>query len=1174
MPTLDGNTWGNSDPSLGSKEGSFEIPDHVPGAAQFRARQEFAAASNGSAPFARKLVGSQIPQTRRSPTSSTPREFTPLLRSVKKSFTSTQQQQAAYSPTSARFRGTHRNGRPDPLLPYDDMSYSSNEYDNMSGIQRGSLTPQRPQKTAATKGLNELLTESMPLREQETRMKELSNENTKLKIDLLQARQELHRNTPAQMKEIREEVVQLRSDKMSLTTEVQQLRVTLEEREHYIAQQEELLQQRDEHSRSINMNGAEAELERMQGLLADAEYEANRKQEELDGALDEIDTLKAQFEALDREREQERYNRSVERSADEKSMADQTMDSSSTRSRFNCTLDHSDARYEITNLKHDIDQLVAEVNQKDAQVDEAQVIIQKLTSELAAKREMETNADRHSTTEETLRRQIDEYAAHIERIKEEKERDIKTMHADLDAHVRRTEHEHAVELERAHTEIQRLTGELGLKESQIAELQDQLKRFKSELDSVPMEMEPLRAAIARLEQDKLILEGTIADLEIQLKRNEMREDDRQQLAAQRDDLMHRLTQTESERNHYRENLESRSQYWVHEKALLESQRDSLQEKLDNVDQKHSDGHTPSRGYAAIVAQEQEKLRVYQLQAEHTRDEMQKLIDSQYQDLRKQTDDLNAASNEIARLVAVDKKLEELSSSIGLMEQHFQAEQNRRIHAEEKGQMLEQQVREAEERVRKMSNRPTSRSQDESFMALNNNLHEQNNELRSQIDAGNRELNGCKIQLETATRLQQGAEKNAEFLEKRVAELEKSIGDLRVHLAKVEQERDNLVVKKEDESPQSSLEYALCLLSEKEGEIAEIRARYAGEKKKLVAYINKLREARRQTRSEIVPLQKLTETLEKELEEKEKQLEDKDLLEEALVVVKEELAKAQNQLEDATASKASEERIAKLNYDVERLVNEVRKLRGEREKLHIEREQLIETLKSSRRDRDTFRQKYHASQEAHEQAMEEQIQELNKFSLGEPFKPSVRDPDVSTGSPRHGFQPGPNRNRDQYSDYLDAERNGSRGEARGRSQHRSEPPALSSVSSCHKCEEEIEFLKGELVTYDRGVRFEMCQTAYLRIKLLRSQELRSSLVMQKVYYDALVAELRFCNRADLKILQSMGITSAVKPKKKPALTFGAVAQMVRATVRFRILGEEYAEDERQKEALKTLADTYK
>ncbi|RDW46683.1 hypothetical protein B0I75DRAFT_137025 [Yarrowia lipolytica] len=1159
MPTLDGNTWGNSDPSLGSKEGSFEIPDHVPGAAQFRARQEFAAASNGSAPFARKLVGTQIPQTRHSPSSSTPREFTPLLRSVKKSFTATQQQQASYSPTSSRFRGTNRTGgRPDPLLPYDELSYSSNEFDNMSGIQRGSLTPQRRQQKGptATKGLNELLSESMPLREQETRMKELSNENTKLKIDLLQARQELHRNTPAQMKEIREEVVQLRSDNMSLTTEVQQLRVMLEEREHYITQLEEQLQQRDETNRSINNIGVEAELERLQGLVADSEYEANRKQEELDGALDEIDTLKAKFEVLEREREQERYNRSVDRSMVDKSMNDQTMDSTRS-SRLNCTLDHNDARFEITNLKHDIDQLVAEVNQKDAQVDQAQVIIQKLTSELAAKREVEANIDRsHSTTEETLRRQIDEYIAHIERIKEEKERDIKIMHADLDAHVRRAEHDHAVELDRARTEIQRLTSELGLKESQITELQTQMERYKTELESVPMEMEPLRAAIARLEQDKLMLEGTIADLEIQLKRNTMRDDDRQQLAAQRDELMHRLTQAESERNHYRENLESRSQYWVHEKALLESQRDSLQEKLDNVDQKHSNGHTPSRGYAAIVAQEQEKLRIYQLQAEHTRDEMQKLIDTQYQDLRRQTDELNAASNEIARLVAVDKKLQEMSNNIGLMEQHFQAEQNRRAHAEEKGQILEQQVREAEERLRELSNRPPPPSQgpNESFMALNNNLHEQNRELRSQIDAGNRELNGYKIELETATRLQHGAEKNVEFLEKRVAELERSISDLRVHLAKVEQERDDLVVRKEDENPQSSLEYALCLLSEKEGEIAEIRATFAGQKKKLVEYIKKLRDGRRQTRSEIVPLQKLNQMLEKELEEKDALLAEKEAA----------LTDKKTALEQAQSVEALE---VKHQHDVERLAAEIYRLRGERDVLRRD-------LKTAKRERDDYGQRYRDSQETHQQEMEEQIRAIEQMSLKEPFRPTT-DADVSTGSPRHGFQPGPKaRSRGHvHSDYLDAERNGSRGSShRYESSSQPQPPCLAGVTSCHKCEDEIEFLKSEIVTYDRGVRFEMCQTAYLRIKLQRSQELRASLVIQKVYYDALVAELRFCNRADLKLLQSMGLTPTIK-KKKRAITFGAVAQMVLATVMLRRLGEEYAEDERKKQRLKDLADTY-
>ncbi|KAG5355460.1 Myosin-13 [Yarrowia sp. C11] len=1166
MPTLDGNTWGNSDPSLGSKEGSFEIPDHVPGAAQFRARQEFAAASNGSAPFARKLVGTHQPQTRHSP-SSTPREFTPLLRSVKKSFTATQQQQSSYSPTNSRFRTNRNGGRPEPLLPYDELSYSSNEFDNMSGIQRGSFSPQRPQQRGptATKGLNELLTESMPLREQETRMKELSNENTKLKIDLLQARQELHRNTPAQMKEIREEVVQLRSENMSLTTEVQQLRVTLEEREHYINQLEEQLQQRDETNRSINNHGVEAELERLQGLVADSEYEANRKQEELDTALDEIDSLKAQFESLEREREQDRYNRSVDRSMGDKSMNDQTMDStrSSRASRLNCTLAHNDARFEITNLKHDIDQLVAEVNQKDAQIDQAQVIIQKLTSELAAKREVEANADRsHSTTEESLRRQIDEYAAHIERIKEEKERDIKTMHADLDAHVRRAEHDHSVELEKAHTEIQRLTAELELKETQITELQTQIGRFKTELESVPMEMEPLRAAIARLEQDKLMLEGTIADLEIQLKRNAMREDDRQQLAAQRDDLMHRLTQTESERNHYRENLESRSQYWVHEKALLESQRDSLQEKLDNVDQKHTNGHTPSRGYAAIVAQEQEKLRVYQLQAEHTRNEMQKLIDTQYQDLRRQTDELNAASNEIARLVAVDKKLQEMSNNIGLMEQHFQAEQNRRAHAEEKGQILENQVREAEERLREMSNRPPPPTQgNESFMALNNNLQEQNRELRSQIDAGNRELNGCKIELETATRLQQGAEKNVEFLEKRVAELDRSIGDLRVHLAKVEQERDDLVVKKEDESPQSSLDYALCLLSEKEGEITEIRATFAGQKKKLVDYIKKLRDGRRQTRSEIVPLQKLNQVLENELQEKEALLAEKEA---ALAEKSAALADKKAAHEQSRSVEALE---AKHQNDVERLAAEIYRLRGERDVLKKD-------LKMAQCERDSYRQKYRDSQETHQQEMEEQIRAIEQMSLKEPFRPNA-EADASTGSPRHGFQPGPKgRSRGQdHPDYLDAERNGSRGRShRYESSSEPQPPCLAGVTSCHKCEEEIEFLKGEIVTYDRGVRFEMCQTAYLRIKLQRSQELRASLVVQKVYYDALVAELRFCNRADLKLLQSMGLTPTVK-KKKRAITFGAVAQMVLATVMLKRLGEEYAEDERKKLRLKDLADTY-
>lgn len=1167
MATLDGNTWGHSDPSLGSKEGSFEIPDHVPGAAQFRARQEFAAASNGAAPFARKLVGgSHNPQT----SSSTPREFTPLLRSVKKSFSTTQQQQAAYSPTNSRFRPTN-HGRPEPLLPYDELSYSSNEFDNMSGIQRGSLTPKRPQKgPAATKGLNELLTESMPLREQETRMKELSNENTKLKIDLLQARQELQRNTPAQMKEMREEVVQLRSDNMSLTTEVHRLRVTLEEREHYIAQQEELLQQRDETNRSIiNNNGVEAELERLQGLIADSEYEANRKQEELDSALDEIDSLKAQFEVVEREREQERYNRSVDRSVNDKSMNDQTMDSTrSSRRLHDCTLDHNDARYEITNLKHDIDQLVAEVNQKDAQVDQAQVIIQKLTSELAAKREVEANVDRsHSTTEETLRRQIDEYAAHIERIKEEKERDIKTMHADLDAHVRRAEHDHAVELERAHTEIQRLNGELGLKETQISELKTELQRSKSELDSVPMEMEPLRAAIARLEQDKLMLEGSIADLEIQLKRNAMREDDRQQLAAQRDDLMHRLTQSESERNHFRESLESRAQYWVHEKALLESQRDSLQEKLDNVDQKHSNGHTPSRGYAAIVAQEQEKLRVYQLQAEHTRDEMQKLIDTQYQDLRRQTDELNAASNEIARLVAVDKKLQEMSNNISLMEQHFQAEQNRRAHAEEKGQMLEQQVREAEERLREVSSRPQNSHQNEtsSFMALNNNLHEQNRELQSQINAGNRELNGCKIELETATRLQQGAEKNVEFLEKRVAELERSIGDLRVHLAKVEQERDDLVVKRDDESPQSSLEYALCLLSEKEGEISEIRATFAGQKKKLVEYIKKLRDGRRQTRSEIVPLQKLNQVLEKELLERESELAEKgaELVEkDAILREKEdELAESKATLQQAQTLRSTQEMQAKHQNDVERLAAEIYRLRAERNELRKD-------LKTAKQQRDEYRQRHRDSQQTHQQEMEEQIRAMEQMSLKDAFRPGppLVDPDASTGSPRHGFQPGPKiRSRDR-DDHLDAERNGSRGRSSP------QPPCLAGVSSCHRCEDEIEFLKGEIVTYDRGVRFEMCQTAYLKLKLQRSQDLRASLVVQKVYYDALVAELRFCNRADLKILQSMGLTSSIK-KKKRVITFGAVAQMVLATIMLRNLGEEYAEKECQKERLKEMAEGY-
>lgn len=1069
------------------------------------------------------------------------------------------------------------------MLPYDELSYSSNEFDNMSGIQRGSLTPKRPQKgPAATKGLNELLTESMPLREQETRMKELSNENTKLKIDLLQARQELHRNTPAQMKEIREEVIQLRSDNMSLTTEVHQLRVTLEERERYIAQQEELLQQRDETNRSINNNGVEAELERLQGLAADAEYEANRKQEELDGALDEIDTLKAQFQALEREREQERYNRSVDRSrtADDKSMRDQTMDSTRSSRLQNCTLDHNDARFEITNLKHDIDQLVAEVNQKDAQVDQAQVIIQKLNSELAAKREVEANVDRsHSTTEETLRRQIDEYAAHIERIKEEKERDIKTMHADLDAHVRRAEHDHAVEIERAQTEIQRLTGELGLKVSQINDLQTEMEQYKAELKAVPLETEPLRAAIARLEQDKLMLEGNIADLEIQLKRNAMREDDRQQLAAQRDDLMHRLTQSESERNHYRENLESRSQYWVHEKALLESQRDSLQEKLDNVDQKHSNGHTPSRGYAAIVAQEQEKLRVYQLQAEHNRDEMQKLIDSQYQDLRRQTDELTAASNEIARLVAVDRKLQEMSNNISLMEQHFQAEQNRRTHAEEKGHILEQQVREAEERLQELSSRPPPPSRgNESFMALNNNLHEQNRELRSQIDAGNRELNGCKIELETASRLQQGAEKNVEFLEKRVAELERSITDLRVHLAKVEQERDDLVVKKEDESPQSSLEYALCLLSEKEGEITEIRATFAGQKKKLVEYIKKLREGRRQSRSEIVPLQKLNQVLEKELDEKDALLAEKTALldeKDAVLAEKEDaLAEKRAELEQAVSKAQSrshrsvQEMEAKHQNDIERLAAEIYRLRGERDMLRKD-------LKQAKRERDDYRQKYHESRETHQQDLEEQIKAMEQMSLKDAFRPAPpsMDPDASTGSPRHGFQPGPkSRARDHdyhHSDYLDAERNGSRGRS---SISKPQPPCLVGVTSCHRCEDEIEYLKGEIVTYDRGVRFEMCQTAYLRIKLQRSQELRASLVVQKVYYDALVAELRFCNRADLKILQSMGLTSSIK-KKKRVITFGAVAQMVLATVMLRRLGEDYAEHVRHKHRLKELADSY-
>lgn len=1003
----------------------------------------------------------------------------------------------------------------------------------MSGIQRESFTPRRPQKVGMTRGLNELLTENMPLREQEARMKELSNENTKLKIDLLQARQELHRNTPAQMKEIRDEVVQLRSDNMSLTTEVHHLRISLEDKEQELAQKEELMQQRDETNRSIQDNGVEAELERLQGVAADAEYEFNRKQEELDNALDEIDALKARFETLSRERENDRYNKSVD-----KSMNDHTMSSTS---RHNCTLDHTDARYELESMKHDINELVSEVKQKDAENDEAQVIIQKLTSELSAKREMEANADKFSTTEEALRRQIDDYAAHIARIKAEKERDIKTMHADLDAHVRRAEHDHAVELERAHTEIQRLTGELGLKESQITELEAQLERQRTELKSVPMEMEPLRATIARLEQDKLILEGHIADLEIQLKHAALKDDDRQQLATQRDELLHRLTLAESERDHHRDDLENRSQYWVHEKALLERQRDDLQEKLDSVDQKHSNGHTPSRGYAAIVAQEQEKLRVYQLQAEHTRDEMQKLIDAQYQDLRKQNDDLNAASNEIARLVAVDKKLQEMSNNISLMEQHFQAEQNRRAHAEEKGQMLEHQVREAEERVRELSSRPPPRNTrgDESFIAMNQNLQDQNREMRSQIDAGNRELNGVKIKLETASRLQQSAEKNAEFLEKRVAELDSSISDLRVHLAKVEQERDTLMASKEDNSSQSSLEYALCLLSEKEAEITEIRTNFAAQKKKLVGHVHNLRAARRQTRSEMVPLQKLNESLEQEL-----------------LVKEEALQKALSRKEKS--GKTNEEREAKLNYDIERLAAEVLKVREERNGLREEKSELEQGLKGVVRERDSYLKKYRESQKIHQREMDEQIKAFEKFSLQED----------SAGSPRHGFQPGP-----QYSDHVDAERIGSRGRSRNSPRQTHTPAALHGITSCHDCDGEIDFLKSEIVTYDRGIRFEMCQTEYLRIKLRRSQELRASLQVQKVYYDALVAELRFCNKADLKILEAMGMTSHLK-RPKPKRTFGAVATMVLAAVRLKHLGKAFAEDERKKRRLQDLADTFK
>lgn len=1150
MPTLDANTWGNSDPSIGSKEDSFAIPDHVPGAAQFRARQEFAATTAGSAPFARKLVGTQATHTHRSPMGNnrTSKEFTPLLRSVKK----TLPRQKQYSPTTARFRGTNNNnGRLDPLLSYDEMSYSSNSFDNMSGIKRHSLTPKSTRK-GATRGLNELLTEGMPLREQETRMKELSNENTKLKIDLLQARQELQRNTPAHLKETREELVQLRSDNMRLTTQVEHMTVELEEREQELAEKDELLQKRDASNRSIQDNGMEAELERLQGQVADTEYEANRRQEDLDDALDEIDALKARLESIEREREQEAYDKSADKSMD-RSMRDRSMDTS-TRSRFNCTLDHNDARNELDGMKYDIDQLEAELRQKDAEMDEAQVIIQKLSSELSAKREMEQNHDKFSTTEAALRRQIDEYAHHVEQLKEEKEHAISTLHAELDAHVRKLEHDHAVEQDRVKVEVERIQGELGLRERQIMDLEGQVNHMKANLESVPLEMEPLRSEISRLEHEKVNLEGVIEELRMLQSHNSQRDEERQRLASQRDDLMQRLALAESDRDHYRDDLQKRAQYWTHERQRLETQRDDMQDQLDRMDRKHSPdspAQTHSRGYAAIVQQEQEKLRIYKLQSEDIQSKMQNLIDSQYDDLKKQSSEFNQVNAELARLSSVDSKLRELGDDLALMEQHLDAEQKRRAHSEERGQVLERQIRDAEERMRQMSSKPQRHNGhgEESFIAINYSLQEQNQDLRNRLDAETREANSYRLKLEHATRLQKGAEKNADFLEKRVMELENSINELRVHIAKIEQERDSLIGRQDDQASQSSLEYALCLLSEKEQEIAEIRGNYSNQKKKLVAYIHTLRSARRQSRAELVPLQKLNEALERELREKEEALE-----------------KTVHHKE--RSEKSSQDKSSKLNHDIERLVTELRKVREE--KVLIEGD-----MARAMHDRDSYAQKLRDSQKAHEAEVREQTEAFQKFTLKDPYKdPSKSSRGVqdgrhsqenSYGSPRHGFRPGPRGSFEDDDDPYHESSDDARKESRGHSS-RDQQNHLKHGS-------DVEFLESELAIFENGIRYEMYKNQYLLLKLERSQQLRANLGVQKIYYEAMIAELRFCNKADLKVLESMGITPKSRAKKTTR-TLGGVARMVLATVRLQRLGKGFAEVERQKQRLLALASEHK
>ncbi|KAE8449961.1 hypothetical protein EG329_007100 [Mollisiaceae sp. DMI_Dod_QoI] len=730
---------------------------------------------------------------------------------------------------------------------------------------------------------------------------------------------------------------------------------------------------------------------------------------------------------------------------------------------------------------------------------------------------LQSEKERHEGQESILKRQINELNEDVQARRRAVE-EVRSELANAREELRLSQREQKSLAEK----VEGLEDEVEILQTSLDDESDQANR---DITAAKQECESLRRQMQSLKQELSKAESAAADAheEIEAFQGDLREGEgnKEQLNSRLRDVEGQLARIRQEKQNLQDqlsslNLEVRS--LRSSKANVEAERDEIKSQLQ-----------------AMKQQEEETFRLDQERIDLRASKLK--LDGELRRLRDEN-----------KIVATEKQTleRELQSEI----ERATAEENR----------LNAEVHDLQRILRGSSEKRELAAAKQTILQLEGRVHQ----LEVQIEAGEGQADTAHELSLIRGELSAARQKETEYLQREAAQRD-TLRGLKRQITELERKAHDAEISRfVSSSPHSSVNG-----SARKSEVVEVRAQLATTHQTLKEVRSQLKESEKQAARNInalnIDFQAQQAAWDTEKDQLERSLDEANFAKEEL----------------ATKNAASESTISRLRSKIDRLEKALqteRQNKGESQTLVLERREMHEMLRETQMQVESLEivveesEKNLAAITAVETELRAQLQRVREERSMQRSRANSAQEQLQKLERKY------NRSKENWQAELKA------WEERKKTWEQEKKTLTSGVrfvntsfSTVQDDSEVIQVLKKDMEEKEKihvkEMRGMSMQMEWLRKKWAREEHFRASAAYAKKYMQLQIDLFEACNKADIKLLLSAGVTLPTRePGKRKTLR--TIAQMVRATVRMKKFAADWAESRKLHDRIKAKIEEQK